>query len=154
MCEGMRQSAIARRVGIARATVNRTLQRHAAIGSLRPGKSPGAPHKTTPPQDLGLLRMAQEDRFISARTLTDRMQNLYGVRAGLRTINTRLVVHGYHARRLMRKTPLTAYHRRMRLAWTQRWRNLTVAHHLSSQIPTLSCRWPDEGASFARGILP
>ena len=55
------------------------------------------------------------------------MRNLYGVRAGRKTINNRLVARGYRVRRLLRKTPLTAYHRWMRLAGAQRWRNLTVA---------------------------
>ena len=49
--EGMLgQGAIAHRVGSTRATVNRILQRHATTGSLEPGKSPGAPHQTTPRQ--------------------------------------------------------------------------------------------------------
>ena len=47
--EGIKQGAIAARVGLTRATVNRILKRHAATGSLVPGKSSGAPRKTTPP---------------------------------------------------------------------------------------------------------
>ena len=46
--EGIKQGAIAARVGLTRATVNRILKRHAATGSLVPGKSSGAPRKTTP----------------------------------------------------------------------------------------------------------
>ena len=57
--EGIKQSAIAAGVGLTRATVNRILKRHAAIGSLVPGKSSGAPRKTTPRQDRALLRMAR-----------------------------------------------------------------------------------------------
>ena len=41
--EGIKQGAIAARVGLTRATVNRILKRHAATGSLVPGKSSGAP---------------------------------------------------------------------------------------------------------------
>ena len=37
--EGIKQGAIAARVGLTRATVNRILKRHAATGSLVPGKS-------------------------------------------------------------------------------------------------------------------
>ena len=55
--EGIKQGAIAARVGLTRATVNRILKRHAATGSLVPGKSSGAPRKTTPRQDHALLRM-------------------------------------------------------------------------------------------------
>ena len=65
--EGIKQGAIAARVGLTRAYVNRILKRHAAAGSLVPGKSSGAPRKTTPRQDRALLRMVRQDRFLSAR---------------------------------------------------------------------------------------
>ena len=109
--EGKRQYAIALRVGITHVTINYILLRHATTGSLGPGKSP----------------VFREDSFKSACALTERMRNLYGVRAGRKTINNRLETRGYRARRPLRKTPLTAHHRRMRLAWAQRGRNPTVA---------------------------
>ena len=74
--EGIKQGAIAARVGLTRATVNRILKRHAATGSLVPGKSSGAPRKTTPRRDHALLRMVRQDRFLSGRALTARMRNL------------------------------------------------------------------------------
>ena len=37
-CEGIKQGAIAARVGLTRAIVSRILKRHAATGSLVPGK--------------------------------------------------------------------------------------------------------------------
>ena len=57
--EGIKQGAIAAHVGLTRATVNRILKRYAATGSLVPGKSSGAPRKTTPRQDRALLRMVR-----------------------------------------------------------------------------------------------
>ena len=126
--EGIKQGAIAARVGLTRATVNRILKRHAATGSLVPGKSSGAPRKTTPRQDRALLRMVRQDHFLSARALTARMRNLYGMRAGRTTVNNRLLSRGYRAYRPTTKPLLTANHRRLRLEWAQRWRNLTVAH--------------------------
>ena len=117
-----------RHEGLTRATVNRILERHAATGSLVPGKSSGAPRKTTPRQDRALLRMVRQDRFLSARALTARMRNLYGMRAGRTTVNNRLLSRGYWAYRPTTKPLLTANHRRLRLEWAQRWRNLTVAH--------------------------
>ena len=117
-------------------TVNRILKRHAATGSLVPGKSSGAPRKTTPRQDRALLRMVRQDRFLSARALTARMRNLYGMRASRTTVNNRLLSRGYRAYRPTTKPPPTANHRRLRLEWAQRWRNLTVAHwqHVSSSV--------------------
>ena len=126
--EGINQGAIAARVGLTRATVNRILKRHAATGSLVPGKSSGAPRKTTSRQDRALLRMVRQDRFLSARALTVRMRNLYGMRAGRTTVNNRLLSRGYRAYRPTTKPLLTANHHRLRLEWAQRWRNLTVAY--------------------------
>ena len=114
--EGIKQGAFAARVGLTRVTVNRILKRQAATGSLVPGKSSGAPQKTTPRQDRALLRMVRQDRFLSARVLTTRM------------VNNRLLSRGYWAYRPTTKPILTANHRRLRLEWAQRWRNLTVAH--------------------------
>ena len=127
-CEGIKQGAIAACVGLSHATVNRIITRHAATGSLVPGKSSGAPQKTTPRQDRALLRMVRQDRFLSARALTARMRNLYGMRAGRTTVNNRLLSRGYRANRPTTKPLLTANHRRLRLERAQRWRNLTVAH--------------------------
>ena len=126
--EGIKQGAIAALVGLTRATVNRILKRHAATGSLVPGKSSGAPRKTTPRQDRALLRMVWQYRFLSARALRAQMRNLYGMRAGRTTVNNRLLSHGYRAYRPTTKPLLTANHRRLCLEWAQRWWNLTVAH--------------------------
>ena len=126
--EGIEQGAIAAPVGLTHATVNRIIKKHAATGSLVPGKSSGAPRQTTPRQDHALLRMVRQDRFLSARALTARMRNLYGMRAGRTTVNNGLLSRGYRAYRPTTKLLLTANHHRLRLEWAQRWRNLTVAH--------------------------
>ena len=102
--EGMRQSVIAGRVGLTRATVNHILRRHAATGTLVPGKSTGVPRKTTPRQDHALLRMVRQDCFISARAL----RNLYGMRSIWKTNNNRFLSRGYRAYRPTRKPLLTA----------------------------------------------
>ena len=117
--EGIKQGAIAARVGCIVLP---------STASLVPGKSSGAPRKTTPRQNRALLRMVRQDRFLSARALTARMRNLYGIRAGPTTVNNRLLSRGYRAYRPTTKPLLTANHRRLCLEWAQRWRNLTVAH--------------------------
>ena len=126
--KGIKQGATAARVGLTRATVNSILKRHAATGFLVPGKSSGAPRKTTPRQDRAMLRMVWQDRFLSARALTARMRNLYGMRAGRTTVNNRLLSRVYWAYRPTTKPLLTTNHRRLHLEWAQRWRNLTVAN--------------------------
>ena len=50
------------------------------------------------------------------------------MRAGRTTVNNRLLSRGYRAYRPATKPLLTAIHRRLRLEWAQRCRNLTVAH--------------------------
>ena len=108
--EGMLHSAIVGCMGLTRATVNRILYRHAGTGTLVPGKSMGAAQKTTNRQDHALLRMVRQDRFICAWALTAQMRNLYGMKAGQKTINNRLLCHGYHAYRPARKPLLIADH--------------------------------------------
>ena len=125
-CEAIKQGAIAARVCLTRTTVNRILKRHAATGSLVPGKSSGVPRKTTPRQDRALLRMVRQDRFLSARALTARMRNLYGMRAGRTTVSNWLLSRGYRAYRPTTKPLLTANHRRLLLEWAQRLGRLRV----------------------------
>ena len=131
--EGMLQSDITGRF-----TVHRILRRHAATGTLVPGKSTGAPRKTTPRQDRDLFRMVWQDRFIGARALTARMRNLYEMRAGLKTINDRLLSRDCRAYRPTRNPLLTTNHRRLRLEWAQRWQNPTMArwqHVIFGDVP-------------------
>ena len=145
--EGIKQGAIAARVGLTRATVNCILERLAATGSLAPGKSSGAPRKTKPRQDPALLRMVRQDRFLSARALTAWMRNLYGMRAGRTTVNNRLLSRGYRAYRPTTKPLLTANHRRLRLEWCAQVAEPDsgplAACHLRwwVEIPTLPGRW-------------
>ena len=88
----------------------------------------GAPQKITSCQNHALFRMVWQDRFISARALTVQVRNLYGKRAGRKTISNRLLSCGYHDYRPTNKPPMTTIHRRLCLEWAQRWQNLTMAH--------------------------
>ena len=126
----MPQIANAGRMGLPHATVNRILLRHAATGTLVPGKSAGAPWKTTPRQDHALFRMVRQSRFISARVLMVQMKNLYGTRTGQKTINHWLLSRSNHACWPTRKPLLTANHQCLHLEWAQRWQNLTMPHWL------------------------
>ena len=71
--------------------------------------------------------MVREDNFKSARDLTERIRNLYGVRGGCKTISNWFVARGYHTRRILRKPLLTADHHQLSLDWARRWQNFTVA---------------------------
>ena len=73
---------------MARKIANRIIQRQDATASLEPGKSTGAPRKTTARQECALFRMVREHRFQSARGLTEMIRNLYAVRVGRKTMTT------------------------------------------------------------------
>ena len=93
--EGMWQRAIAGPLGLTCANVNRILHRRVATGTLVPGKSIGAHWRTTPHQDCALLKIVWQNRFISDRALTVGMRNLYGMRAGQKTVNNRTLSCDY-----------------------------------------------------------
>ena len=97
--EGMWQGAVADQVGLTRATVKSILQRHTAPRTLVSGKPTEAQRKTTPCKDRALMRMVREDRFMNDRALMARMRNLYGMRAGRKTINNQLFSRGHRAYR-------------------------------------------------------
>ena len=127
--EGMWQSVITGDVGLTHASVNGILRRHASTGTLLPGNFTWAPRKTTPCQDHALLRMVQQDRFISAPVLTAWMRNLCGMRDDRKTINNRPLSRGYRVYRPTEKPLLTCTsHRRLCLGCAQGWQNLTMAH--------------------------
>ena len=148
--EDMRQSAIADHVGLTRATVNQILQGNAATGVLEPGKSTGVSWRTTPRQNSALLKMIRQDRFISAPALTACMRYLFGMMAGHKTINNRLLSHGYYAYRPTRKPQMTANHCHLRLEVAQPDSGpLVTCNHLwRVQIQTLPGRWQAKGTLF------
>ena len=107
--------------------IDHILLRQVATASLEPGKSTGAPWKSTAHQKRALFRKVCEYRFNIARTLTERMSILYAECVGRKMINNRLAARGYHARKFLRKPMLTANHRRLCLDWAWSWQNLTAA---------------------------
>ena len=142
-CEDMRQGVIAGRVDLTRAAVYRILRRHAATGTLVPSPRglPGRLHLVKT-----MLCWGCSDRVASAQALTSWMRNLYGMRAGWKTINNRLFSHGYRAYRPTRMSLLITNHPLLRSELAQRWQNLVIALtacHLrwQVQIPTLPGRW-------------
>ena len=77
--EGMRQGDISAKVSVARKIVNRILLRQASTASLEPGKSTGAPRKTTAHQERAFFRIVPEDRFKIASALTEKKKFAWSV---------------------------------------------------------------------------
>ena len=99
----------------------------------------GAPRKTTPRQDRALLRMVRQDRFLSARALTVRMRNLYGMRAGRTTVNNRLLSRGYRAYSpcWLPTTVVSAWSRR-RGGGTWQWPTGSMSSSVMSRDPNFT----------------
>ena len=91
-----------------------------------PKKSPGPPLKTTPRQDRVLLRLAQRHRRLSAMSLKERWGAVINIQISRQTVNSRLLKHGYRARRTAIVPRRTQQHLHARLAWAQRHRNIHV----------------------------
>ena len=72
--------------------------------------------------------MVRQHRFISVRASAAWTMNLYGIRAGRKTINNQLLSRVYCAYSPIKKLLLIANHHRLRLKWAQGWQNLTMAH--------------------------
>ena len=124
--EGMRQSAIAGRVGL-------VLPSTAFSGGMLPlelwcqaslWRLVGRPH----PSRTCSVQDGPTWSFYRCSGLTTRMRNFYGMRAGRKTINSRLLFCAYRAYRPTRKPLLTANHCRLHLEWAQSWQNLIMAH--------------------------
>ena len=89
---------------------------------------PRGSSKTTHRKDRALFRMVWDDRFLSDRALAVWMRNWYGMRAGQKTINNRLLSRGYRACKPTRNPLLSSDHTYLGLEWAQGWQNLTMAH--------------------------
>ena len=81
---------------------------------------------------------------------------MYGMRAGRTMVNNRLLSRGYRAYRPTTKPLLTANHRRLRLEWAQRWRNLTLTHwqHVIFDDESRFQLYPVDGTLFTWWSLP
>jgi len=125
---GLSNRQIAARVHVSRRTVIRILQRQAANGTLRPGRSTGRPRITTPRNDRRMMAIVRQNRQMSSSAIAAQMRVQHTIQISRQTVNRRLVASGYRARRMIKKPRLTARHRASRLQWANRYSNLTVAH--------------------------
>jgi len=125
---GLSNRQIAARVHVSRRTVIRILQRQAANGTLRPGRSTGRPRITTPRNDRRMMAIVRQNRQMSSSAIAAQMRVQHAIQISRQTVNRRLVASGYRARRMIKKPRLTARHCASRLQWANRYSNLTVAH--------------------------
>ena len=120
---GLKQTDVARRLGVHRTTIARLWSRLNTTGSTDDRPRPGQRRATTPRQDRYIRRLHLRQRFqfatVTARILPGRR------RVSAQTIRNRLRAVGLRARRPLRGPTLTVNHRQRRLNWAQihlRWR--------------------------------
>ena len=114
---GLKQTDVARRLGVHRTTIARLLSRFNTTGSTGDRPRPGQRRATTPRQDryIRLLHLRQCFQFatVTARTLPGRH------RVSAQTIRNRLRAVGLRARRPFTGPTLTVNHRQRHLNWAQ-----------------------------------
>ena len=66
---GENQSSIARRLLIQKSTVSRILRQYRRTGNVLPQKKTGRRRKTTPRQDKRILRLSQNNPFMSSNQI-------------------------------------------------------------------------------------
>jgi len=102
------------------------MAKHRLTGSVEDRPRSGGPRKTTARQDRHLIRLARQNRFMSARRLRDRWQGVLRQRVSRQLVNQRLVEAGYRARRPRRRPLLTPMHRKARHRWAEYRQNWNI----------------------------
>ena len=115
---------IARQHGITRGEVSRLIRKWHETGTVCDRPRSGRPRKSTRREDRLLLRMARQNRFLSANHLRNTWQQHLGVRVSREMVNKRLLAGGYKSRRPRRQPKLTRAHKAAHLRWVtyhQHW---------------------------------
>ena len=132
-------SDTARRIGVARTTIQRLKRKVAETGNLQHRPRSGRPRVSTVRQDRVLRRMSVQQPRAVARTLRQRWSQENGIDASTRTVSRRLGQMGLHGRVARKKPLLTATHRQVRLQWAKDRRNWDInrwrQHFFTDETP-------------------
>ena len=96
---GLTQNEAANHYGCSQSEVSRLLQKWRQTRTVEDRPRSGRPRKTNQCQDRHLLRMARQNRFLSAMRLRNQWQAVHGQRVSRELVNKRLLQAGYRARR-------------------------------------------------------
>ena len=121
--EGYSQRQIADRLGCSQKSIDRTLRRHSATGSVQDKTIPGRRRKTSRRENSLIVRKSKADRFKTAPQIKAELQIEHGVQVSASTIQRRLREVGLLARKPCRKPHLTLCHKRARLQFSRVHRN-------------------------------
>ena len=121
--EGYSQRQIADRLGCSQKSIDRTLRRHSATGSVQDKTIPGRRRKTSRREDSLIVRKLKADRFKTAPQIKAELRIEHGVQVSASTIQRWLREAGLFSRKPRRKPHLTLHHKRARLQFARVHRN-------------------------------
>lgn len=116
---GRTQMEVSEELGIAQSVISRLWQRFQNDGNVSRRYSRGRPRITTANDDRYLAVTAKRNRRSTASDLSRQLSSATGTTVSRQTVYRRLGNIALYARRPVRCVPLTANHRRHRLAWSR-----------------------------------
>ena len=116
---GRSYTEIARQLRVHRNTVYGVVKRYRERGTVVPRRSTGRKRITTDREDRALFRIVRNNRRLSAQRLRGEWQLQANVRVSRQTVNRRLLLRGYRARRLVKAPRLSNAAKRRRLQWAR-----------------------------------
>ncbi|CAI9729313.1 transposable element Tcb1 transposase [Octopus vulgaris] len=120
------EAAIARRLGVARRTIQCLFKKYEETGSAADKKGRGRKRLTTQREDRMLIRKSLYNRRATSRQLAEEMQKMTGKQLSTTTVKIRLLEAGLKSCRAARKPLLTAQNWKRRLLWAHAHKTWTV----------------------------
>lgn len=117
--EGNSQRSVALRLGVSRRAVQNVWNRYQETGSIARRRGSGRSRATTAQEDRYIRLCARRERFVTARTLQNRLQRTTGTLVSDQTIRNRLHEDGQRSRRRVVRAKLTSAQRAARLRFAR-----------------------------------
>ena len=123
---GWSQSEIADEFGVCQSTISRVLKRHNYETFNGRDGPPGRPRKTTERDDRHIIRIAKANHTLPFRDITNIITNNTDLNISPKTVARRCQEVQLISRYATRKPFLTEQHKKNRLEWALRHKDLTV----------------------------
>lgn len=120
---GMRKAKIARNFGLHRSIVSRIIKRYVSTGNICIVKNSGRPKKSTQREDRTLIRISNENPFLSSTKISTILNGEHNIDLSARTVRRRLVENGLFGRRPAKKPLLSRKNRLARLEFAKNHQN-------------------------------
>ena len=129
---------------VSKTAIHKIIKKKATFGTVAERPHTGRSRISTLADDRYLMHLSRRNRFQTAGIL---MQQ-WNVQASISTVKRRLLAHGLRGCISVRRPPLTALHRRTRLAWcrerrhwtTEQWRHVAFTDESAFSLLTTTTR--------------